>query len=89
MRYYGGNKYIDKIELLAEERALDLFGLNSKEWGVNMQSLSGSPANFCVYGGLLPLGSNALSMKLNSGGHLSHGFMLPEKKIHFSSKLWN
>jgi hypothetical protein len=53
-RYYGGNEYIDQCELLCEQRALDLFGLDPAEWGVNVQTLSGSPANFAVYtGGLV------------------------------------
>jgi hypothetical protein len=50
-RYYGGNEYIDQCELLCEQRALDLFGLDAAEWGVNVQTLSGSPANFAVYTG--------------------------------------
>lgn len=50
-RYYGGNEYIDQCELLCEQRALDLFGLDPAEWGVNVQTLSGSPANFAVYTG--------------------------------------
>lgn len=45
-RYYGGNEYIDQAELLCEKRALDLFKLDPNEWGVNVQPLSGSPANF-------------------------------------------
>ena len=47
-RYYGGNENIDKVERLCMERALECFGLDEKEWGVNVQSLSGSPANFQV-----------------------------------------
>lgn len=50
-RYYGGNEYIDQCEMLCEQRALDLFGLDAAEWGVNVQTLSGSPANFAVYTG--------------------------------------
>lgn len=52
-RYYGGNEYIDKIENLAKERALNAYRLKSDEWGVNMQPYSGSPANLAVYTALL------------------------------------
>ena len=45
-RYYGGNQFIDKVEVLAQKRALELFGLDPAEWGVNVQPYSGSPANF-------------------------------------------
>jgi glycine hydroxymethyltransferase len=47
-RYYGGNENIDQVELLCQRRALEAFDLNPDEWGVNVQSLSGSPANFQV-----------------------------------------
>lgn len=47
-RYYGGNENIDQVELLCQKRALEVFHLNEEEWGVNVQSLSGSPANFQV-----------------------------------------
>jgi hypothetical protein len=47
-RYYGGNENIDKVENLCMKRALECFGLREEEWGVNVQSLSGSPANFQV-----------------------------------------
>jgi glycine hydroxymethyltransferase len=47
-RYYGGNENIDQIEQLCQRRALQLFDLDPSEWGVNVQSLSGSPANFQV-----------------------------------------
>ena len=52
-RYYGGNEYIDEIELLCKKRALDLFKLNTEEWSVNVQPYSGLPANFAVYTALL------------------------------------
>lgn len=48
-RYYGGNENIDEIELLCQKRALDTFRLDSTKWGVNVQTLSGSPANLQVY----------------------------------------
>lgn len=47
-RYYGGNENIDQVEILCQQRALQAFHLNPDEWGVNVQSLSGSPANFQV-----------------------------------------
>ena len=51
-RYYGGNEFIDQIELLCQKRALEAFRLDSQEWGVNVQSYSGSTANFAVFTGL-------------------------------------
>merc|ERR1712072_672753 len=48
-RYYGGNEVIDKVENLCKSRALAAFGLNEKEWGVNVQPYSGSPANFRLH----------------------------------------
>ena len=50
-RYYGGAEVIDKIELLAQDRARKAFRLESTEWAVNVQPYSGSPANFAVYTG--------------------------------------
>jgi len=47
-RYYGGNEFIDQAETLCQQRALAAFGLDPEKWGVNVQSLSGSPANFQV-----------------------------------------
>ncbi len=47
-RYYGGNENIDQVELMCQQRALEAFDLDPEEWGVNVQSLSGSPANFQV-----------------------------------------
>ena len=47
-RYYGGNENIDQVELLCQKRALEVFHLDKEDWGVNVQSLSGSPANFQV-----------------------------------------
>ena len=52
-RYYGGNKFIDDLEVLCQDRALQLFGLDKAQWGVNVQPYSGSPANFAVYTALL------------------------------------
>ena len=52
-RYYGGNEHIDKIEDLCKTRALMAFELNPVEWGVNVQSYSGSTANFSAFTALL------------------------------------
>jgi len=72
-RYYGGNQVIDKVENLAISRALKLFKLKENEWHVNVQPLSGSPANFALYSALVPMGGKIMGMKLSSGGHLTHG----------------
>jgi len=85
-RYYGGNENIDQVELLCQKRALEAFQLDPEEWGVNVQSLSGSPANFQVYTGLLETHDRILSLDLPHGGHLSHGFQTPTKKISAVSR---
>lgn len=69
-RYYQGNKVIDNIETLAIERAKKLFGVSY----VNVQALSGSPANLAVYVALLePLKDKIMGLSLSFGGHLTHG----------------
>ncbi len=50
-RYYGGNEIIDQVELLTQKRALEAFDCDPSKWGVNVQALSGCPANFAVYTG--------------------------------------
>merc|ERR1719434_525946 len=84
-RYYGGNEVIDKVENLCKDRALAAFGLNDKQWGVNVQPYSGSPANFAVYTALLPPHSRMMGLDLPSGGHLTHGYYTAKKKISASS----
>merc|ERR1719197_1058644 len=84
-RYYGGNEVIDKVENLCKKRALDAFGLNEKEWGVNVQPYSGSPANFAVYTALLAPHSRIMGLDLPSGGHLTHGYYTAKKKISATS----
>jgi len=84
-RYYGGNEIIDKVENLCKERALKAFGLNEKEWGVNVQPYSGSPANFAVYTALLPPHARIMGLDLPSGGHLTHGYYTAKKKISATS----
>ncbi len=71
-RYYGGNQVIDEAESLAIERAKKLFGAEY----VNVQPLSGSPANLAVYMALLKPGDKVLGFSLDQGGHLSHGHPL-------------
>ncbi len=68
-RYYGGCEYIDVVESLAIERAKQLFGAEH----VNVQPLSGAPANIAVYFALLKPGDTVLGMDLSHGGHLTHG----------------
>jgi glycine hydroxymethyltransferase len=82
-RYYGGNEIIDKIETLCQERALKLFKLDPKDWSVNVQALSGSPANVAVYLALVPPGGKIMGMSLDQGGHLTHGH-----KVSISGKMW-
>ena len=71
-RYYAGQEYIDKIENLAIERAKELFGAEY----VNVQPLSGSPANLAVFLGVLEHGDTILGMSLDQGWHLTHGHPL-------------
>lgn len=68
-RYYGGCENVDKIEQLAIDRAKQLF----KAEHVNVQPLSGAPANIAVYFALLEPGDTILGMDLSHGGHLTHG----------------
>ena len=81
----GGNQYIDQIENLAKSRALKAYRLNSEEWGVNVQSYSGSPANFAVYTALIKPGERIMGLDLYCGGHLTHGFQTETKKISATS----
>lgn len=79
-RYYGGNEVIDKMEALAIDRCKKLFGCDH----VNIQPLSGSPANAAVYFAVLKPGDKVLGLKLDHGGHLSHGH-----PVNFSGMLYN
>src|SRR5690606_9512656 len=72
-----------QIEVLAQKRALKLFKLKDSAWGVNVQPLSGSPANLAVYGALVPQGGTIMGMELAHGGHLTHGH-----KVSFSGSFW-
>lgn len=84
-RYYGGNEVIDEIETLCQKRALETFGLNPEEWGVNVQPYSGSPANFEVFTALLKPHERIMGLDLPSGGHLTHGYQTDKKKISATS----
>jgi glycine hydroxymethyltransferase len=76
-RYYGGCEFVDVVERLAIERALKLFGADA----VNVQPHSGAQANTAVYTALLQPGDTFLGMRLDQGGHLTHG-----SPVNFSGK---
>jgi len=82
-RYYGGQTYTDQVEDLCRARALKLFKLSPEKWHVNVQPLSGSPANFAVYTALVPPGGKIMGMSLDHGGHLTHGH-----KVSATSLFW-
>lgn len=84
-RYYGGNEFIDEMELLCQQRALECFRLDPQQWGVNVQPYSGSPANFAAYTGLLNPHDRVMGLDLPDGGHLTHGFMTDTKRISATS----
>jgi len=84
-RYYGGTEMVDKIELLCQQRALQVYGLDPDKWGVNVQPYSGSPANFAVYTGLLSPHDRIMGQDLPHGGHLTHGFMTDTKRVSATS----
>ena len=79
-RYYGGCEFVDVAEVLAIERAKQLFGADY----ANVQPHSGSSANIAVYMALLNPGDTVLGMSLAHGGHLTHG-----AKVNFSGKIYN
>jgi glycine hydroxymethyltransferase len=79
-RYYGGCEQVDKVEVLAIERAKEIFGAEH----VNVQPHSGSQANEAAYAALVEPGDKVLSMDLAHGGHLTHGM-----KINFSGRTYD
>ncbi len=79
-RWYGGCEQVDKIEILAIERAKKLFGAEH----ANVQPHSGAQANTAVYASVLSPGDKLLGMNLSHGGHLTHG-----NPANFSGKLYN
>ncbi|GBG72805.1 hypothetical protein CBR_g12373 [Chara braunii] len=84
-RYYGGNEFIDQSERLCQSRALAAFGLDPETWGVSVQPLSGSPANFAVYTAVLQPHDRIMGLDLPHGGHLSHGFMTAKRRVSATS----
>ena len=79
-RYYGGCAVVDEVELIAIDRAKDLFGAEY----ANVQPHSGSQANTAVYHACLQPGDKILGFDLSHGGHLTHG-----SPVNFSGKLYN
>lgn len=79
-RYYGGQEYTDVVESLAIKRAKKIFGAQH----VNVQPLSGAPANMIAYSAVLKPGDKILGMDLSHGGHLTHGH-----PVTLSAKIYN
>jgi glycine hydroxymethyltransferase len=78
-RYYGGCEYVDIVEQLAIDRAKQLFGVDH----VNVQPHSGASANIAVFTAFLQPGDSILGMRLDQGGHLTHG-----SPVNFSGKFY-
>ncbi|HEY7931697.1 MAG TPA: serine hydroxymethyltransferase, partial [Acidimicrobiales bacterium] len=79
-RYYGGNQVVDEVEDLARRRLTALLGADH----ANVQPHSGANANVAVYQALLEAGDTILAMRLDQGGHLTHG-----SPASMTSKVWN
>ena len=79
-RYYGGNQFIDRVEELARVRLAGLFGADH----ANVQPHAGANANAAVFLALLKPGDTVLAMRLDQGGHLTHG-----SPVNFSGQLYN
>jgi glycine hydroxymethyltransferase len=79
-RYYGGCEYVDVVETIAIDRAKKLFGAEH----ANVQAHSGTQANMAVYSALIKPGDTIMGMRLDHGGHLSHG-----SPVNFTGKTYN
>jgi glycine hydroxymethyltransferase len=79
-RYYGGCEWVDEVEQLAIDRAKELFGAEH----ANVQAHAGGPANQAAYFALLEPGDPILGLRLDHGGHLTHGL-----KVNFSGQLYD
>jgi len=87
-RYYKGVEYVDMVEALARRRCAELFaanGLEADDLFVNVQPLSGAPANNAVYTAFLDHGDAILGMNLLHGGHLSHGSSVNRSGINYKA----
>ena len=78
-RYYEGQRYIDQLETMVQDRAKALFGVEH----ANVQPYSGSPANLAAYYALLEPGDKIMGMSLPHGGHLTHGW-----SVNFSARFF-
>ena len=79
-RWYGGNRVIDQVEQLARERLCELFGADH----ANVQPHAGANANLAAYFAVLEPGDKVMGMRLDQGGHLTHG-----SPVNVTGKLWN
>ena len=79
-RYYGGCEYVDVVENLARDRAMELFGCNY----ANVQPHAGSQANMAAYLALINPGDTVMGMDLSHGGHLTHG-----SPVNFSGRSYH
>lgn len=84
-RYYGGNEFIDEIEILAQDRAKKLFGVSH----VNVQPYSGSPANLAAIMAVCAPGDTIMGLDLTHGGHLTHGWKVSATGTFFKSVLYH
>ena len=87
-RYYKGVEYCDTVEALARRRGAKLFAnehVSAEDIYLNLQALSGGPANNAVYHGLLDPGDTVMGMKLTDGGHLSHGSAVNRSGKYYNS----
>lgn len=85
-RYYKGVEYADVLEALTRRRAAELFaanGVSPDQLYINVQPLSGAPANSAVYTALLKPGDTIMGLNLNDGGHLSHGTRINRSGKHY------
>ncbi|RMD49963.1 MAG: hypothetical protein D6835_04875, partial [Candidatus Thermofonsia bacterium] len=85
-RYYKGVEYADVLEALTRRRAAELFaanGISPDQLYVNVQPLSGAPANSAAYTALLKPGDTIMGLNLNDGGHLSHGTRINRSGKHY------
>src|SRR5215218_14000 len=78
-RYYGGCEFVDEVEVLARNRAIQLFGAEH----ANVQPHAGANANMAAYLALMEPGDRILGLSLQEGGHLTHGL-----GVNFSGRLF-